>query len=64
MASFVPVNYVVTDTKMSKDNPNLDQNNMENLNKTNGSLGLPNEESDTYDQMRELINNPVDQNLP
>jgi hypothetical protein len=55
MASFVPVNYAVTDAAQSKDHGPLE---LDALNKTNQSLSGLVEESDTYEQMRELINNP------
>lgn len=58
MASFVPVNYAVTEASKSKDNTSSDMNMIDNLEKTSQSLSGLVEESDTYEQMRELINNP------
>jgi hypothetical protein len=58
MASFVPVNYAVTEGKQPKDSTPSEINMLDTLNKTSQSLSGLVEESDTYEQMRELINNP------
>lgn len=54
----MPVNYAVTEAKQAKEQMATDPSQGDALGKTAQSLSGLVEESDTYDQMRELINNP------